>query len=311
MDFVVIDFETANLYRSSACSLSIVTIKDDQIVDTHSWLIRPEPFYFDWRLDHCTDEEMVENAPTIDKVWNEITPYLQGQLVVAHNASFDVSVLRRSAEFYNLPLPHFDILCTYQISKQALQDRQLISYRLDTVCTALGIPYSGYNTASNATSCANVALWAMKDKIFSLSDVKSIYNLTPGYLRDSYRPCKKVRPPRQRPHYPSYQDMPSYPDEDFIDKQFVFTGALSSMKREKAREIVIRGGGSFKDTLTQKADFLVCGLQDYRRLAGHAESSKMRKALDLQKRGFPIQIIDEQDFLNMIDAELYEACFSE
>ena len=47
--FVAIDFETANQYRSSVCSVGLVFVENLKIVDTFYELIRPTPnFYCSW-----------------------------------------------------------------------------------------------------------------------------------------------------------------------------------------------------------------------------------------------------------------------
>ena len=311
MDFVSIDFEITNRFRTSACSLGITTVKNNAISGSKSWLIHPVPFEFDpfFTWVHHISADMVVDAPTFDELWDEIFPLLQNQLVVAHNASFDISVLRRTAEHFNLLLPEFDILCTYRLSQQMLHG--LPSYRLDEVCDALNISLDHHQAESDALASAKIALAGIDGKISSLSDFFDIYSIKLGYLRnDGYRPCRIYTPHKSKP-LPTFEDREMFPDENFIGKRFCFTGALDSMPRSKAREIVIRGGGTFSSSLTKTTDFLVCGVQDYRKLDGHTESSKMRKVLSLQKSGCPIQIIDERDFLNMIDDKLYNACFSD
>lgn len=42
MNFVAIDFETANYQRDSACSLALTVVRDNQVVDEFYTLINPE-----------------------------------------------------------------------------------------------------------------------------------------------------------------------------------------------------------------------------------------------------------------------------
>ena len=52
-DFAVIDFETANECRSSVCSVGVVIVKDNKIVDRFYSLIRPVPdYYLYWKAAH-------------------------------------------------------------------------------------------------------------------------------------------------------------------------------------------------------------------------------------------------------------------
>jgi DNA polymerase-3 subunit epsilon len=45
MRAVCIDFETANGFIGSACSVGIAVLEEGQIVDTNYWLIKPHPQY--------------------------------------------------------------------------------------------------------------------------------------------------------------------------------------------------------------------------------------------------------------------------
>ena len=87
MDFVAIDFETANSHRDSVCSLGITVVKDNKIVEKRYWLIKPYPFRFDpINISiHGIREADVINEKEFDEVWPEIKPYLENKLVIAHN----------------------------------------------------------------------------------------------------------------------------------------------------------------------------------------------------------------------------------
>ena len=90
MEFVAIDFETANRSSDSACSIGLVTVKDGVIVDEYYQLIRPKNLYFhpDNIKIHGITEEMVADEPTLPEIWQEVLPRLQGKQVVAHFAKF-------------------------------------------------------------------------------------------------------------------------------------------------------------------------------------------------------------------------------
>lgn len=67
LDFTAIDFETANSYRGSPCSVGLVKVRDGRIVDESSTLIHP-PGRFDHFDDfntwlHGINAEMVAGAP--------------------------------------------------------------------------------------------------------------------------------------------------------------------------------------------------------------------------------------------------------
>ena len=62
-DFAAIDFETANEYRSSVCSVGVVIVRGGKIVDYFYSLIHPEPEYYQWfcKMVHGLCEEDTED----------------------------------------------------------------------------------------------------------------------------------------------------------------------------------------------------------------------------------------------------------
>lgn len=139
MDFIAIDFETANSKRTSACSLGITTVKDNKIVDTKSYLIKPYPYYFD-AINvsiHGITKMDVKDAPTFDILWKDISAMFENQIIVAHNSAFDISVLSRMLAHYDIPFPECDSLCTYKISRNAFPESGC--YRLDFVSEILDV----------------------------------------------------------------------------------------------------------------------------------------------------------------------------
>lgn len=107
MNFIAIDFETANSERSSPCEIGLVIVEDFQIVEKKSFLIRPKENYFDFYNTylHGIDERMVKNEPEFDKIYKEIKPYFESYPIIAHNASFDISVLRHTLDLYEIEYP--------------------------------------------------------------------------------------------------------------------------------------------------------------------------------------------------------------
>ena len=73
-NFVAIDFETATGKRSSICEVGICVVRNGEIVETKSWLVRPENNYFSERNIeiHGIYPEDTANAPSFREVWEEI-----------------------------------------------------------------------------------------------------------------------------------------------------------------------------------------------------------------------------------------------
>ena len=98
MNFTAIDFETATAKRNSACSVGIVTVENGVIVEEYHTLIQPPNNEYNWHniQVHGITERDTYNAPNFEQVYPEIKKRLAGKVVIAHNESFDRSVLKNT-----------------------------------------------------------------------------------------------------------------------------------------------------------------------------------------------------------------------
>ena len=160
MNFVAIDFETANPKRYSACSLALTVVKNNQIADQFYSLIKPDTD-FSWRniQVHGITEKQIQNAPSFPELWPHIQNFFTpNNLIVAHNASFDSSVLLRTLEHYDITLPHYQLLDTLRTSKKFFKDFE--NHKLDTICNNLNIDLKHHHNALfDSTACAEILLY--------------------------------------------------------------------------------------------------------------------------------------------------------
>ncbi|AJS57615.1 3'-5' exonuclease [Paenibacillus sp. IHBB 10380] len=166
MDFVAIDFETANANRSSACALGLVEVQGGIITSEQVWLIDPEQ-HFDYRniQIHGITESMVSGMPTFHELWPTIEPLLQGKQIVAHNASFDMSVLRYCLDKSLIDYPTFQYFCTYLLSKKMLQG--MPSYKLNVIAEYYDIPLNHHDALDDARASATILLKLLEQEQYS------------------------------------------------------------------------------------------------------------------------------------------------
>jgi DNA polymerase III subunit epsilon len=159
-EWVAIDFETSNEQRDSACALGLAVVRDGEVTKTAAWLIRPPEMRFDWRCTrvHGIRARDVVDAPEFPDVWLEVSEYLGDGRLLAHNASFDIAVLRTMLAAYGLEAPELRYACTLAMSRRAWPD--LPRHRLDTMCEHCGIELVHHDAASDARACAWLALRA-------------------------------------------------------------------------------------------------------------------------------------------------------
>ena len=94
--FVAIDFETANQYRSSVCSVGVVIVRNNEVIDKFYSLIHPVPNYYSyWNTQvHGLTIDSTQSAPKFPEVWAKISPLIGELPLVAHNSPFDESCLK-------------------------------------------------------------------------------------------------------------------------------------------------------------------------------------------------------------------------
>lgn len=173
MNFVAMDFETANHYPESACSLALVMVRHNKIVDRFYTVINPQ-MSFDARniQVHQITAADVKTAPTMAEVWPHIKPLFQpGMLVAAHNARFDTNVMRKSLARYNINEPHYLVIDTLASSK--LLEPSLTDHKLDTVSTALGVDlWHHHNALSDSEACAEILI--KQEEKFGAEPIKNL-----------------------------------------------------------------------------------------------------------------------------------------
>jgi DNA polymerase-3 subunit epsilon len=310
MNFITIDFETATSARNSACEIGLTFVRDGQVTDTQAWLIKPASYpHFDAfnTYIHGIRPQDVADQPTFPVVWKEVRPWLENQLVIAHNASFDMSVLRRTLETYDIPFPSFRYACSYLFSKKVWPG--MPAYDLKTLCKANDITFKHHRAGSDSRACAELALKALSlTGTRGIDEFSSKLEMTVGLLfQGGYTPCQS----QTRRSYPSKAPMqllgnPARHDAQslFYGKTVVFTGTLSSLSRSEAQQLIADIGGVNAGSVTKDTDFLVVGQQDYRVVGEDGLSGKQEKAIRMIAKGAALEILSEADFLRNIAGEV-------
>lgn len=149
--FTALDFETASGYRNSICQVGLVRMENGILVKEINILVQPPDNYYWSRFTdiHGITAKDTANALTFAQVWCQIAPYIENQNVIAHNGfGFDFPVLDKTLEYYNLPTPNYNKICTYRIYKS----------NLATLCREYNIPLNHHDALSDARACADLYL---------------------------------------------------------------------------------------------------------------------------------------------------------
>ncbi len=165
MNFISLDFETANPSRVSICAAGLAVFEDGKFTEAPYWLVRP-PKGHGWFHEvfiecHGLTHLDVLDADEFSAIASELLSWLnRADLVIAHNAAFDIGHLRETLDHFGLPRPEFDYVCTYQIAKRVWPE--LPSHGLKALTTHIGHQFNHHHAQSDAEAAGRVLLAMMK-----------------------------------------------------------------------------------------------------------------------------------------------------
>ncbi|MCP9996081.1 hypothetical protein LUX34_11180 [Streptomyces werraensis] len=306
--WVAIDFETANAHRGSPCAVGLTAVDQGRITDRMYTLIRPPAAYrhfdpYNTRI-HGIGSSDVESAPSWAEALQQILTFAAGRTLVAHNAAFDLGVLRDACTAQGSPWPTLRYACSLVVARKTWR---LISYALPEVARHVDAPLNEHHQAdADADAAANVMLAAMRHhEAATLDQLLESLNIIHGAVGPnewSGSHSKGKHTGKSSAPLPG-----ANPDADpngaLYGKTVCITGTLSRMKRAEAQAALANVGGTPVPKVSGKTDILVVATPDPRRFAiGSDKSDKQKTAERLLEAGRDIEIIGEADFFERLNS---------
>lgn len=172
---IAFDVETPNLRNNRICSIGISIIENGCVTDTKTFLVNPECEFDRKNIEiHGIYPEDVINVPTFDVLWKEIAPLFRGNLIVAHNATFDLCVLKKTLSAYGIIEGPLYFVCTMKIARDVLYF--LENYKLPTLCNYYGIALNHHDAGSDSSACAEI-LCKLLESGLDLNEFIAAYSL--------------------------------------------------------------------------------------------------------------------------------------
>ncbi|MFC9771293.1 MULTISPECIES: exonuclease domain-containing protein [unclassified Pseudarthrobacter] len=325
LDFTAIDFETANGFRGSPCAVGLTKVRGGKVVEEAAWLMRPpadhDHFeYHNVRIHGITAAD-VAGRPRFGDLFPEIGAFIGDDVLAAHNAAFDLGVIRSALEVSGLPGPAYDYVCTVMLSRRCYS---LVSNSLPFAAEEAGVPLlRHHDAAEDARACAGILIdIARRNGANSLAELylslglvmprqhafdpavdqlskQSLTALAGGSGNGAalVRPFQSGWPDEGPNPEPNPDAEPGHP---LYGQTVVFTGQLS-IGRPEAKVRSAEAGARTESRVTGRTTVLVVGdgfvAADLRsgRLTG-----KARRVLELHDRGQAIEVLSEGEFLQMV-----------
>jgi DNA polymerase III subunit epsilon len=184
LNFTAIDFETANGSPASPCAVGLVKVRDGKIADTLAFLIQP-PSPNDWFHEgniriHGIRPSDVDGAATAAEALQIMQSFIGDDTLIAHNAPFDMGVLRATAALVQHELPKLQYSCSLAISRKTYN---LESYRLNAVAYAIGHEeFNHHDALADSDACARIIIHAADRH--GVDDLAELLNATKQVFKD-------------------------------------------------------------------------------------------------------------------------------
>ncbi|UIN31745.1 exonuclease domain-containing protein [Microbacterium binotii] len=174
LDFTAIDFETANSSSASACAVGLARVRGGRIVATAGWLIRPpegHDRFFELNIGiHGIRPEHVVDAKGWSEQLDDIAAFAGADVLVAHNAGFDMAVLRRACAATGDICPPYRYACSLQLARRTYD---LPSYRLPIVAAEAGFAEFRHHDAT-ADAAASAAIMIDAARRWNAPDIDAL-----------------------------------------------------------------------------------------------------------------------------------------
>ena len=292
--FVAIDFETACYSKLSPCSLGVAVYDHGSLTESRHWLLKPsDPGKFSFSHLHGITWEDVKNQASIKDIWYELKGMLHNRFIVAHNAAFDLSILKMNLNHLGLEYPNYYHGCTMNLAKQNFS--YLKDYKLSSICELMSIDYGNHDAEADAVSCAHIFGKMLKmhkypEELFrgsQLSDESFLPKTAPS--KNFFSDGKSA----------NMTDIViddvdgSATSEFFTDKCCVVTGLFSKWSRQEVEDFIVQKGGKIQSSVNSKTNQVIIG--------NEPGWSKIEKVKILLESGQKITVMDESEFIQVIE----------
>lgn len=287
--YTVVDTETTGLdpQADRLIEIAAIRVRAGKEVARFETLVKPGRKLSKAIVDltGITDGELT-NAPEPQDALQQFMEFLKDDIIVAHNANFDVNFLYDSMQRCGMKPLENNFVDTMRLAKCIRPD--LSNYKLATLAKAYRIAQPKAHRAL-ADCGTTMAVLQKLDEDARQQKIDFTQIQKKGYSSRSRVAGIVAEPGKERPESP------------FYGKHCVFTGELDSMTRWEAAQAVVNIGGLCTDKVTQKTSYLIAGKNEFYGADSERKTINLQKAEELIRQGADLRILTEDVFLDMLN----------
>ena len=178
--FVIFDTETTGFSPANdrVIEIGAVKVRNGKKLGEKTWLINPQR-YIPWYVQnvHHITPEILKDKPTFAEVYPEFLEFIDGSVLIAHNAPFDVRFISAEAERAGLPAPKNAVLDSLVLFRNWCPD--LKSHQLGDIIDFYDIATDGLQ-AHRATDDSLFVYYAIQKEMERRSDEPRFQELLKG-----------------------------------------------------------------------------------------------------------------------------------
>lgn len=289
--FVVVDLETTGFdpFYEEIIEMSAIKIEDGKTASVFSELVKPHNPISSYITDLTgITNDMLLKCRDISEIMPDFISFVGSAVLVGHNINFDINFIYDNLmRLNNVPFKN-NFVDTMRLSQKILPD--LKNRKLKTLATYYGIsPSISHRSLADCETTALCYAHLSEDAIKQFGSISAFVSAcSPVHKHISSKNLSTSNTIFDETH-------PLY------GKVCCFTGALESMQRNDAMQLVLDLGGLCSDSVTKKTNYLILGNTDYCSNVKGDKTSKTLKAEKAKLAGQDIEIISENVFLDMVN----------
>ena len=257
-DYIAIDFETANNSRLSACAIGLNFVKDSKVVHSSKHFIQPpsnEKFLKTHTDIHGITKGDVEYAMSFKELWDfEFSKYFTDNLIVFHNASMELSILKNLFEYYEIS--------PYKISyidTMLFADKLGYSKKLTDLAKTFNIEIKQHHDPESDAETCSFIFGELIDRHRNYKELIRTIDSNPKPTSIYKNTASEQTLSENENHKKSYSiTFDELQSLTIATKGFVVTGNFD-IERDIITDFLMRQGGQVKPAITGKVDYVIAG----------------------------------------------------